>query len=306
VGAYLIELDCGGTRIAGGRCRADTDECRVADDCGEMGDTCDFARDPGQCDNLQIVGCGRPLMVADDIRTAAVVARDDWVTGSPSLQPPDAETRAHLADYWTSIAQLEHASVASFARFSLQMMALGAPPDILVEAQQAAADEIEHARLAYGLASGYGGASVGPAPYDLTGVTLDTDPRAILASLIEEACLGEILGTAEANACAELAQDPTVIAVYRRIAADEAVHAALAWRTLKWLLEAHPELRPQASTALRVAIESHFGSQHGRTKHLPQHGVLGTEARRTLHREAVESVLIPCAEALGLTVGYVV
>ena len=42
-------------------------------------------------------------------------------------------TRARLAREWAHIGALEHASVASFARFTLQLMALGAPADLLAE-----------------------------------------------------------------------------------------------------------------------------------------------------------------------------
>ncbi|MCA9546694.1 MAG: ferritin-like domain-containing protein, partial [Myxococcales bacterium] len=59
----------------------------------------------------------------------------------------DPAQRARLADHWTRQALAEHASVASFARFALHLMAVGAPPDLLVATHQAGLDEIEHARL---------------------------------------------------------------------------------------------------------------------------------------------------------------
>ena len=42
--------------------------------------------------------------------------------------------------------------MASFARFSLELMALGAPPELLLGSSQAQADEIAHAQTATGYA----------------------------------------------------------------------------------------------------------------------------------------------------------
>lgn len=67
----------------------------------------------------------------------------------------DAPMRAALSQHWCSIVALEHASVASSARFTLHLFALGAPPTLVAEAQRAGLDEVEHAHLAYGLAGAY-------------------------------------------------------------------------------------------------------------------------------------------------------
>jgi hypothetical protein len=78
------------------------------------------------------------------------------------------------------MALLEHASVASFARFSLQLMAAGAPASLVEAAHRAALDEIEHARLTFRLASRYEGRALGPGPLPVDGsVAVD----ASLASL---------------------------------------------------------------------------------------------------------------------------
>src|SRR5688572_10054793 len=70
--------------------------------------------------------------------------------------------RERAAEYWANAGLFEHASVAAFARFALQLLALGAPADLVASAQAAMADEIEHARLCFGLAWRYRGRSVGP------------------------------------------------------------------------------------------------------------------------------------------------
>lgn len=50
---------------------------------------------------------------------------------------------------WSADALAEHTSIASFARFTLQLLALDAPSDLLSRSQQAGKDEMEHARLCF-------------------------------------------------------------------------------------------------------------------------------------------------------------
>src|SRR4051812_39178148 len=76
---------------------------------------------------------------------------------------PESLRRA-LVEHWTRAAQMEHASVAAFSRFSLQLLAVGAPPSLLQDAHRAALDEITHAELCFSLATSYAGHGIGPGP----------------------------------------------------------------------------------------------------------------------------------------------
>ncbi len=219
---------------------------------------------------------------------------------TPDLTALSETERAALTAWWGGIAALEHASVASFARTTLQLLALGAPADILGDTQRAAVDEVHHAQLAYGLASACAGRPLGPAALPLDDISLATDRRTFIVELIDEGCVGETLGAAEADVIAE-ASDPAIAAVGRTLSADEARHAALAWRTLKWLLDgADRETRAAASDALRDAISRARGADFGAGPHLPSHGMPGPAERRALHCEAIDEVVVPCARALGL------
>ena len=71
-----------------------------------------------------------------------------------------------LAAAWLEIAQLEHASIAAFASLSLRLLAAGAPAELVTASHRAALDEVEHARIAFELASVYGGRRVGPGRFD--------------------------------------------------------------------------------------------------------------------------------------------
>jgi hypothetical protein len=61
----------------------------------------------------------------------------------------DAGARRWAGERWAERAQMEHASIASFAKFSLQLVMVAAPPALLADAHDAAVDEIHHARVGF-------------------------------------------------------------------------------------------------------------------------------------------------------------
>lgn len=102
--------------------------------------------------------------------------------------------RAALAARWARVAAFEYASVGSFACSTLQLLALGAPPELVADAQAAAADETRHATLAYRLASRCPGAPAGPGPRPLLAAAPALDARRVMLALVDEASIGETLG----------------------------------------------------------------------------------------------------------------
>jgi hypothetical protein len=99
---------------------------------------------------------GRPFIDASGERVAPARRGRSWARGRrPRLARLSAVERAVLAAAWTQDALVEHASVAAFARTTLELMALGAPAELVAGAQAAAADEVRHARVSFALASAY-------------------------------------------------------------------------------------------------------------------------------------------------------
>ncbi len=272
-GLSVFYNGCGETRVLA--CRTEADTCKRDADCGESQDcTYDGQSATWSCKGMTCI-IGRPLLVDGAARTAAGVTRHDWhdpldlspprdisthtmtpIDGSPrdisNIADPalDPATARALATHWQEIAALEHASVASFARFTLELMALAAPPDLLAAAQRAALDEVEHARLAYALASRFAGQPIGPGPLRTADLGLERPLAAFVAALVQEGCVGETLGAAEAELLATQAE-ARLAARLHEVAADETRHAALAWRTLHWLLGRHGEpVREAARHAL--------------------------------------------------------
>ena len=103
------------------------------------------------------------------------------------------------AALWAESAQFEHASIGSFAKFSLHLLAVRAPPELLYACHDAARDELKHAELCFGLASRYARRPLGPGPLPLPVHVLGaTDLASVLRAAIEEGCVGETLASLEA------------------------------------------------------------------------------------------------------------
>jgi len=293
------------------QCRSGEDECRTVEDCPSDVFNVECAVDDGG-DHFACLSAsctfGRPFLVDGRARTTRATAREDWrdIDITPDTEGLSPEIVAALASRWQEVAAMEHASVASFARFTLQLMALGAPADLLAATQRAASDEVAHARVAYSIASAYAGRSLGPDVLDLEDVRIETDRAAVLRGLIEEACIGEAIGVAEALAFAEAARDPAIAAVHARIAEEEERHAALAWRALRWLLDgADDEMLAIARQSFERATEDMRRDPIADGPVAPALGLWSAAQIGLVRRRVLDEVVAPCARTLldGLASG---
>ncbi len=206
-------------------------------------------------------GCTYDVTVATDGATCTYgrpcgveseqVSRSDWViTLYPRLH---GVARPARAAEWTAIALAEHASIASFSRVILELLALGAPAALVRDAQRALGDEIRHAELAFGLASAFAGRPIGPGPLP-TIAPPAAGLRAFAVAAVQEGCLAETRSVLQIAARAEAEADPAVARVLTVLAADERRHAALAWRMVQWAIQQGGEPVAQAvSVALSAA-----------------------------------------------------
>ena len=270
---------------------------------GAAGRTTTLARWTYVKDKLGCEGItpGRPLRIAGAARLAPVCDRSDWQQhATPQLEGLSPALRRELATAWTRDAQLEHASIAAFARHALELLALGAPPELVRETAAAQLDEVEHARLCFGLASAYAGRSIGPGPLDLDGLTargLVIEPLAVARELFESGCLNETFAALEAARAAELADDPHVVELLERIADDEARHAALAWKTLAWLAGRSMQVEAWLRVELGRLGASSRDPGHA-TPALARHGRLPEHARLRVQADAITTIVRPALRVL--------
>ncbi|MCW5806495.1 MAG: ferritin-like domain-containing protein [Deltaproteobacteria bacterium] len=261
---------------------------------------------------------GRAARVDGTARFAEVATGTAWSTAAPATVPtaearprldphPDVaslatEVRARLAEAWIAAARMEHASIAAFANLSLRLLALGAPPDLVAAAHVAAIDEIEHARLAFQLASAYRGAPVAPGRFDdAAHLTPANDLAELAVETLLDGCLNETVAAFEAELAGETAADPDVAAVLRRIAEDEKRHAQLAWQILAWCLRASERpLLPDLRAALRDAdLPAPAAPARPHEPDLAAHGVLSDAALGELRCDVLREVVEPCLAALA-------
>jgi hypothetical protein len=285
-------------------CRSAVDTCRTAGAC-DGGDQCAVGdQGPGFACVGRNCAIGRPMTVDGVARRSTAASRDDWRAdlgaSVPGLAPA---VRSALAARWTEVAALEHASIGSFARFSLQLLALGAPPVLLAEVQQATLDEIEHAKVGYALASLFSGTALGPGPLAGAGAAIPTGKADVVRALVMEACVGETLGVADARALAGVITHAPLRAVHARIADDEERHAMLAWRALAWLVRGDAAMGEVARAAMEEAIASLCaeGARDGVVA--PEVGLASAKATAAARRAAAATVVRPCMAALLAELG---
>src|SRR5262249_51445943 len=212
----------------------------------------------------------------------------------------DETLRAALAEGWTRDALLEHASVAAFARFSLELLAVGAPADLVEDAHRAALDEVAHARACFAVAAAYGGVATEPASFPFGGcVEVASSLAEIVARTVVEGCIGETLAAIQAAEQLARAADPAVREVLTAIANDEARHAELAWRTVAWALATgDDEVHTAGCDAFAHAAEALRWKEDRPQPELLEHGRLDAPTLRDVLSRGLHEVVLPCARAL--------
>jgi hypothetical protein len=277
--------------------------CNPAESAGFIDGECCYGFCTGAC-------CGRPLTVAGEARVAPSAVRGDWIAGDihVMLDDLDVAERAELAREWLRDAQMEHASIASFARFVLDLLAVGAPPELVEGARRAMADEVRHARVCFALASAYAGTSFGPGPLDLRGVCVSESLAAAAALAAREGCVNETVAALSAFEQARCAADPAVRAVLERIASDETEHAELAWRFVRWALAAGgKEVAAAVNEALRPSVgvraspgDAHVDELASARDARRARGRLRSSEQRAIEERAWTEVILPCSRALSV------
>jgi hypothetical protein len=289
--------------------------CAGSADCasGECGYSynyggCGYGEDALVCRDRAVDQCRTSWGCPSDpqgYRSRSCVAGETWECtfvgescGRPLLGPdglarlPATPATKGAAAAWTRVAAMEQASVASFARHALELLALGAPADLLAAVVAAQADERRHAALALDVVAHLGGERPTLGPLPLHDIQPRRDPEAIFDALVREGCLGETLAAAEAQLLADTTADPIVASALARIARDEARHAALAWRTVGWMAAG----RPDRLARLRALAA---GARPGPGEGDAAWGVIDDAGRARVFVDVMGSVVGPALEALA-------
>ena len=170
----------------------------------------------GTCDPIAI---GRPFidsngdsLVASSIFSNESGETSSWL-GETSAFAHEAElmesvanmtNQLSLGDKWARNALGEHASVASFAAFSIALMTNHAPSDLVEDSLKAALDEVRHAKTSFAIASELLGRGVSPGPLPPSNHQFNRDLTALAISVAKEGCVDETLSALAAAAEVEL------------------------------------------------------------------------------------------------------
>ena len=197
-------------------------------------DKCNFSRLIAKVYSREDRG-GMPLPIG---RITCSAGRPFVLDSVPLLSKATATTDGERASHWVSQGLGEHASVASFAAFSLQLMINGAPFSLLTGAANANADEVRHAEQSFALASRFAGHAITAEPFPRQAIS-SMQPQSLeelAEAAFREGCIAETLSV---FAAARQVDENDVVDDEERnvltgIVRDEARHSALAWRTIAW------------------------------------------------------------------------
>jgi hypothetical protein len=192
---------------------------------------------------------GRQIRSGGKILLPPVEPGDAWTGAGLSSSGPvgvietdDEATRDLVAAQWRENGRTEHASVAAFARLTLDLMALGAPPELVADANRDALDEIRHTELCFGLACAIDGRAESPGafPEAARARTLSRTRTLALAQLAVDSLVdGALHEGVSARIIAKLArrcEAPGIQSILKEIAADEGRHARHGWDVVRWCL----------------------------------------------------------------------
>lgn len=302
-GSYVSNPGCD---FPGMTCQTFADECAVKADC-KPDQQCTYEASTGHrfCSGM-MCAIGRPFAVDGQWRSAPAETRADWLGESADLVAAldlsglPSDLRQRLARYWLEAARMEHASVASFARLTLELMAVGAPPELLARAQQAGLDEVRHAGVCFGIAAALSGQPQGPGNLHIAGALRAPRLADIAAAAASEGCVWETCAALEARVAAAEAHDPVLGRLLGKIADDEAQHAELAWDIVRWAVATGgPEVRTAVVDALDAAVADLYSAAVA--AELPQGcGVLSGSRLQALRRHALAAVIAPSRARAGL------
>lgn len=288
------------------RCKPSTAACHSDADCAPQGEPrarCMYESPNGWHCKVEVCATpGRPYLVEGVATVALSVPRADWSRPLDALGGDlTGDERAHVAQRWLHAAAVEHASIASFARFALELLALGAPSDLVRRAHLAALDEIRHAQDCWSIARRYGAAPTGPATLPVEMAPISSDIESVVRGLVLEGCVGETVAAAEAMLLAELAVPEDVRAALARIGGDELEHAALAFDTLRWIERTHGEralrAREAAIAEARATLVCAAGEEQVDPSPMEAHGALGAARAAKLRRRVLEEAVLSALPA---------
>ncbi len=201
-----------------------------------------------------------------------------------------------LARAWEDDAKAEHASIASFNRAALELLAVGAPLALVAQTQRAALDEVEHAQLCLKLAQRFGSDAHAFAPLQALPARSASLARLARDTLLE-GVVAETVASLVATRALRLTTCPHVRHALERIAHDESKHAALALQVVDHCVRNASDARAVVTTTM-ATLPAHVHSSPNESVGYPEYGRLCAREHQAAWHDALEGIVRPNVEAL--------
>jgi len=241
--------------------------------------------------------CGRPFYDGQSqlVLAELEVQREHFSCTSSQIAEPQnstslltEDTLREAARRWLESARHEHASVASFAKFSLDLLALGAPPSLITAALEAGKQEISHTQLSLDVANVLSGVTGRVGTFPINQVPVAQDLATLALAVAREGAIGEtsaafvaIMALRSAKSLLEAAQEPreivlrtSVVQALETIVREETSHALLAWKTLKWAIAKDPSPGKMVHQIVSEVFERELGESGPAAVPLPAETVV--------------------------------
>jgi hypothetical protein len=221
------------------------------------------------------------------------------------LQP---ELRATIGAEWLRRAEVELTAAGLSALLLRGLLLDHAAPDVLELAANAVGEETQHARICQRVAERYLARELPwPRARQVDDGIFGDAPASInrLLSLVLHCCVNETLATVCLREGLKRAESPTVKAATRQLLQDDLNHARIGWAHLSSPVvgvEGKAHVARALPTLLRLGRDGWLDEPRAPID-VPAHGVLGNARFPALFQNAIEELILPGFEHVGVEVG---
>ena len=215
------------------------------------------------------------------------------------------EERERIGREWLRRAEVELTAAAFTAQIVHGLLTDGVTPEVLSLAAQAVADEVRHGRICHEVAERYLGSSVPPPRARPSEEPVYGDcppPLSRLLGFVMHACVNETLATVCLREGMSLCVSPTAKAATQHLLRDDLNHARMGWAHLA---SAHvdAEAKQHIGRALPLLLRLGYDGWMAEPRapfDAPEHGVLGQPRFERLMSSALEEIVLPGFDHVGV------
>jgi hypothetical protein len=225
----------------------------------------------------------------------------------PSIDALSPEVRAGLGEYWQERARSELRVSEAFRRLAEELAVTGVSAVVRDLITKTIDDEVRHSELCRRLAERYSGRKVDAPIIDPVDLPAFEGARPEVKSALHVmtlSCINETIASSWLTGCLARATAPLAREANRVHLREEISHARLGWAHLasqEVSAATRSALGPWLGRILRANVPQWFRPDPSLPiEGVPDHGALSIEETRALVLEAVNDVVLPGFEEIGV------